>query len=191
LLVHRQNLKRLEGEAIRDAMLAVSGRLDSAMYGPSVPIFLTPFMQGRGRPKESGSLDGGGRRSIYIGVRRNFLSPMMTAFDTPVPFTTMGRRHVSNVPTQALILMNDPFVAEQARLWAKDVLSDKSISWEGRIRRMYAAAFGREPATPESTKAVAFLADQAKEYGCLVDDDRVWADLAHVLFNSKAFVFVN
>src|SRR5436305_6128702 len=69
LLFHRQNVKRLEGEAIRDVMLAISGRLDVRMYGPSVPIFLTPFMQGRGRPKESGPLDGAGRRSVYVAVR--------------------------------------------------------------------------------------------------------------------------
>src|SRR4029079_8039316 len=97
-LFHRQNLKRLEGEALRDAMLAISGRLDTALYGPSVPVYLTPFMQGRGRPKESRPLDGGGRRSIYVAVRRNFLSPLMLAFDTPIPFTAIGRRNVSNVP---------------------------------------------------------------------------------------------
>jgi len=49
-------------------------------------------------------------------VRRNFLSPMLLAFDTPIPFSTMGRRSLSNVPAQALILMNDPFVQEQARV---------------------------------------------------------------------------
>ena len=75
-------LRRLEGEAIRDAMLAVSGRLDRKLYGPSVPIHLTPFLDGRGRPA-SGPLDGDGRRSIYIAVRRNFLSPLLLAFDTP------------------------------------------------------------------------------------------------------------
>jgi hypothetical protein len=161
------------------------------MFGPSVPIYLTPFMQGRGRPKESGPLDGAGRRSVYVAVRRNFLSPMMTAYDTPAPFTTVGRRNVSNVPAQALILMNDSFVAEQARLWAKKLLFDKSVSSEDRIRRMYISAFGREPSASECSNAIGFLENQAKEYGCSADDDRVWADLAHVLFNSKEFVFVN
>src|SRR5262249_54545860 len=109
-LWNRMPIKRLEGEAIRDSLLAVSGRLDRAPFGKSVPIHLTQFMQGRGRPKDSGPLDGNGRRSIYISVRRNFLSPMMLAFDTPNPFSTVGRRTVSNVPAQALILMNDPLV---------------------------------------------------------------------------------
>src|SRR5439155_6725794 len=81
-LLSHQRIKRLEGEAIRDAMLAISGRLDPTLFGPSVHVHLTPFMGGRGRP-EGGPLDGAGRRSIYIAVRRNFIPPMMLAFDTP------------------------------------------------------------------------------------------------------------
>ena len=93
------------------------------MYGPSVPVHLTSFMEGRGRPGRSGPLDGDGRRSIYLNVRRNFLNPMFLAFDAPVPFSTMGRRNVSNVPAQALTLMNDPLVVGQARLWAERVMA--------------------------------------------------------------------
>ncbi len=185
---HRQNLRRLEGEALRDAILAVSGRLDRQLYGPSVPVYLTPFMQGRGRPRESGPLDGAGRRSIYTAVRRNFLSPMMLAFDTPIPFTTIGRRNVSNVPAQALILMNDPFVAEQAHHWARRVLAGKNASDESRIRQMYLAAFSREPTAGELAAATAFLQQQAAEYGAT--DERAWTDMAHVLLNVKEFILV-
>ena len=74
-------------------------------------------MEGRGRPGRNGPLDGNGRRSIYIEVRRNFLSPLMRTFDTPQPFSTVGRRNQSNVPAQALILLNDPFVRQQTDLW--------------------------------------------------------------------------
>ena len=84
------------------------------MYGPSVPVHLTSFMEGRGRPGQSGPLDGDGRRSLYLNVRRNFLNPMFLAFDAPVPFSTMGRRNVSNVPAQALTLMNDPLVVRRS-----------------------------------------------------------------------------
>jgi hypothetical protein len=189
LLFHLQNLKRLEGEAIRDAILAVSGRLDGAQYGPSVPIYLTPFMQGRGRPKESGPLDGAGRRSVYIAVRRNFISPMMQAFDTPIPFSTIGRRNVSNVPAQALILLNDPFIAEQSRIWGNKLLAS-SASPHDRIRQMYVAAFSREPTAAETDAGMAFLDQQARDYSCSPSDERVWADLAHVLFNVKEFVLV-
>ena len=135
LLFHRQNLRRLEGEAIRDSILAISGRLDRAQFGPSVPVFLTPFMQGRGRPGASGPLDGNGRRSIYISIRRNFLSPMMLAYDTPIPFSTVGRRNVSNVPAQALILMNDPFVSRAGpRLGQENSRRQALVSPDDRMR---------------------------------------------------------
>ncbi|HZL87066.1 MAG TPA: PSD1 and planctomycete cytochrome C domain-containing protein [Pirellulaceae bacterium] len=195
LLFHRANVKRLEGEAIRDAILAISGRLDRKQFGPSVPVHLTPFMQGRGRPAASGPLDGDGRRSIYIAVRRNFLPPMMLAFDTPVPFSTVGRRNVSNVPAQALILMNDPFVVEQAKLWAKKVLADPGKMPHQRIERMYLEALARPPTASETEAVIQFVSSQAREHGLAeaqyAGDERAWADLAHVLVNAKEFLFVD
>jgi hypothetical protein len=188
-LLHHMRLRRLEGEAIRDAMLAVSGRLNPRLYGPSVPIHLTPFLDGRGRPG-SGPLDGDGRRSLYLAVRRNFLSPFLLAFDTPIPFSTMGRRSVSNVPAQALILLNDPFVHQQAEVWARRVLSQPRTPAE-RIEGMYVRAFGRPPTDDERAACLAFLEGQAKRYGVPTDEVRVWADLAHTLFNVKEFIFVN
>jgi hypothetical protein len=194
LLLHRMNVRRLEAEAIRDAILAVSGRLDLKHFGPSVPVHLTAFMQGRGRPGQSGPVDGAGRRSLYISIRRNFLSPMMLAFDVPIPFNTIGRRNVSNVPAQALILMNDPFVVEQAGVWAKRVLAAGDASPADRVKAMYRAAFSRSPSDLELAQALAFLQAQATEHALHDDralaDPRVWTDLAHVLFNVKEFVFV-
>jgi hypothetical protein len=193
LLLHRARIRRLQGEAIRDSILAISGRLDPVAFGPSVPIHVTSFMQGRGRPRESGPMDGNGRRSLYIEVRRNFLSPMMLAFDSPIPFSTVGQRNVSNVPAQALILMNDPFVVEQAKLWAKRVIADEQTT-EARIKAMYLAAFSRLPSSEEIAEATAFLRDQAAALGLpsdkVADDERVWADLCHVLMNVKEFVFL-
>ncbi len=133
-LLHAQRVRRLEGEALRDAILAVSGELNPRMEGESVPVHLTEFMQGRGRPKESGPLDGDGRRSLYIKVQRNFLTPLLTAFDYPPPATTVGHRNVSNVPAQALILLNDPFVIEQARHWAQTYACDFA-ALDGRTHR--------------------------------------------------------
>jgi hypothetical protein len=187
-LLHRMPLRRLEAEAIRDAMLAVSGRLDRTMYGPGPLPHLTPFMVGRGRPV-SGPLDGDGRRSVYLNVRRNFLEPMFLAFDYPVPFTTIGRRTVSNVPAQALTLLNNPFVAQQARRWAERVLAEPGLDDAGRVTRMYAAAFGRPPEKDELADALSFLKEQGQAYG-KAGDVRAWADLGHVLFNVKEFVFV-
>ena len=195
LLLHRANARRLEGEAIRDQILSISGRLDSTLYGPPVDVHLTAFMGGRGRPGKDGPLDGAGRRSIYTSVRRNFLSPMMLAFDTPIPFSCMGRRSVSNVPAQALILMNDPFVIQQAELWAKNVLAEKELSPEQRIARMYLAAFARPPRDAEILAGMKFLQTQSESLGLPLDprknDPRVWTDYAHVLMNLKEFVFLN
>ncbi|MSU78835.1 MAG: DUF1553 domain-containing protein [Gemmataceae bacterium] len=180
-LLHKMRIRRLEGEAIRDTILKVSGRLNPAMFGPSVPVNLTLFQDGRGRP-QSGPLDGDGRRSVYLAVRRNFLSAFLLAFDTPSPFSTVGRRTVSNVPAQALILMNDPFVHGQAEVWAKRVLAEKA-SDEDRVRGMYLDAFSRPAADVELRACLVYLG--------ATPDLRRWSDLAHVLCNTKEFYFVN
>ena len=166
----------------------MSGRLDRTMFGPGVPPHLTPFMSGRGRPKESGPLDGAGRRSVYLQVRRNFLLPLLLAFDYPTPFTTIGRRSVSNVPASA-VMLNSPFVAEQAELWAKRLLSNAAQNDGDRLQQMYLEAFGRGATVEEVTAMTAFLNGQNAFY-TPADSHRSWSDLAHVLFNAKEFVFV-
>jgi hypothetical protein len=181
-LLHRQNVRRLEAEAIRDSILVVSGRLDRTTEGPGVLPYLTEHQVGRGKPS-SGPLDGNGRRSIYLQVRRNFLNPMFSAFDYPTPFTTIGRRSVSNVPAQALAMLNNPFVLQQAELWAKRVLATGDRTPTQRVTAMYETAFGRVPTADEVADAVAFVDASGKP-------ERAWADLAHVLLNAKEFVFV-
>lgn len=198
LLWHHRPPQRLQGEVIRDALLALSKRLDPKLFGPPVPIHLTSFMDGRGRPAKSGPLDGDGRRSIYIAVRRNFLSPFMLTFDTPVPFSSMGRRNVSNVPAQALVLLNDPLVAELSRDWGKrvvqrvpasDAVSDSGTIAE-RVAWMYLSGFGRYPTNQESEAVVDFLSTQASKRNMTTDDPELWASFAHVLVNTKEFIFV-
>lgn len=192
VLLQSYPVRRLEAEAIRDAMLSVSGSFDPTMYGESIPIYLSEFMKGRGRPGASGPLDGSGRRSIYISVRRNFLSPFMLVFDMPIPFTTFGKRNTSNVPAQSLTLLNDPFVIQQAETWAQTMISLKELSVQDKIKEMYAMAFARMPAEWEVDDAVAFLEAQTKVYGltpeALVFDMRPWRDYGHALFNTKEFI---
>ena len=174
-------LRRLSGEEIRDALLAVSRRLDAQMYGPSVPVHLTPFMTGRGRPGRSGPADGSGRRSVYLEVRRNFLSPFMLAFDTPQPFTTAGRRSISNVPQQSLALLNDPVVADLARSCAQYLIKAHGDD-RSRIDHTYRLLFCRKPTADEVTSLQAYLRDQG---------DQGWEHLIHVLFNSKEWIFIS
>jgi hypothetical protein len=193
-LNHCARLDRLSGEQLRDAILATSGELDTTMFGTSVPIYLTEFLQGRGRPDRSGPLDGNGRRSVYLEIRRNFLPPMMLAFDMPIPFNSIGRRNQSNVPAQSLILMNDPFVVEQAERFAERLINEQT-DIEQRINRMFELAIGR-PATPQDLgRAQDFLRTQAAAMGLTSDrvesDVGLWRDLCHVMFNLKEFIFVD
>lgn len=190
--LHKMPVRRLEGEAIRDAMLFVSGDLDLKQFGRPVPVHLTPFMTGRGRPGRNGPLDGEGRRTIYQEVRRNFLSPAMLAFDAPIPHATFGKRSVSNVPAQALILMNDPLGIHQAASWARKLLFQTTAP-EKRIARAYFAALGREPTPEENRLALEFIEKQSKIYSEEKEDGnrQAWSDFCHVLFNAKEFIFLD
>lgn len=113
-----------------------------------------------------------------MNVRRNFLNPMFLAFDYPTPFTTMGRRSVSNVPAQALTLMNNPFVFQQAQRWGQRTEANRERNDAQRVQWMYESAFGR-PATPaEQAVGLAF----ATSHG--------WDEFAHALVNTKEFIFI-
>lgn len=174
-LLHYMPVRRLEAEALRDSILAVAGTLDPALYGPGIVPFISPYQNGRGKPR-SGPLDGKGRRSIYIEVRRNFITPLFLAFDSPPPISTIGVRNRSTVPAQALMLMNNEFVLQQAAKWAQRIASTPEPE---RISLMYQEAFGRHPETWEQQEAAAFLAGG----GTL-------AEFAHVLFNTPEFLYV-
>jgi hypothetical protein len=113
---------------------------------------------------------------------------MMLAFDTPSPFSTVGRRTVSNVPAQALILMNDPFVIEQANRWAEQFAADGPQTIEPRLDRMYLTAFARHPTPAEISAATLFL--QAQGVSQPDQQRAAWNNLCHVMFNLKEFVFV-
>src|SRR5258708_9110904 len=97
---------------------------------------------------------------------------MFSAFDYPTPFTTIGRRTVSNVPAQALVMLNNPFVLQQAELWAKRVLATPGTA-EEHARAMYATAFGRTSTKDELGAATEFVTEQAKEYG-KPDHPKAW-----------------
>jgi len=190
-LVHRVTVKRLEAEAIRDAILAVSGRLDERLEGPGVRVHLDDFMTGRGRPSVSGPLDGAGRRSLYLEVRRNFLPPLFLAFDFPIPATAAGRRAQSNVPAQALTLLNDPFVAQQAQAWAKRIWGQAQASpaVDALLNRLYETAFARLPTADERALAREFL--RPSKVNETAEGEKAWAELCHVLLNVKEFLYVN
>lgn len=142
-LLSHAAVRRLEAEAIRDAMLAVSGVLDSKLYGI---------------PADGNSA----RRGVYLAVRRNALDPFLRAFDFPEPFSATGRRDSTNVPAQALTLMNDAHVAELAAAWAARVRDDENLTNDdARIRNMFLAAFGRPSSASEVARMKKYL-DQTR-----------------------------
>ncbi len=151
-------------------------------------------MEGRGRPAESGPLDGAGRRSIYIAVRRNFLSPMMLAFDRPIPFSTFGGRNTSNVPAQSLTMLNDPLVAEQARVWARNLVAMPGLDTDRRIEYIHMRALSRMPTEEEVAQARQFISAEALRLDLppevATSDADVWAAYCHVIFNLKEFIYL-
>ncbi|MBI4908680.1 MAG: PSD1 domain-containing protein [Acidobacteria bacterium] len=180
-LVHHMPVRRLEAEAIRDTILVVTGRLNATMYGPSVGPHISKYQDGRGKPA-SGPLDGNGRRSIYIQVRRNFITPMFLAFDYPLPVSTIGTRGASAVPAQALMLLNNDLVLDLARSWSQRVLKEEPDPTK-RIHRLYAAAFARPPEDWERRETLDYI-------GRAGNNEKAWADLCHVLLNSAELIYV-
>ena len=184
LFLSHANMKRLSGESIRDAMLFISGELNETMFGHAVNVNLSEFQEGRGRPA-SGPLDGAGRRSIYLSVRRNFLSSFMLAFDSPIPFSTVGKRSISNVPSQALILMNDPFVHQQSEKWAKKIIA-QTTEPRARLDTMFWQALNRLPSSAEVEECLGYLSASPTA----TTDSEKWASIAHSLWNVKEFVWI-
>jgi hypothetical protein len=152
----------------RDSMLALTSRID-----------LTG-----GPPGDGGSY----RRSVYTSVIRNRLDPLLSAFDFPVPSSTRGRRNSTNVPAQALALLNDPSVEKWAGNWSARVLSNKDCNDDtARARRMFEEAFGRPAADREVSQSLAYVRLLRAEGVGAAD---AWRSFAQSLFNSKEFLYL-
>ncbi len=188
--LHRMPVRRLEAEAIRDSVLATSGRLDRKVGGKPIPTYLDEFVVGRGRPG-GGPLDGGGRRSLYTSVRRNFLPTLMLVFDFPTPFSTKGRRDVTNVPAQSLALMNNKLIYEQSRIWAERILKEMAnASAPDRITHMFEEAFARPPADHELALVMESFPELMQIHGGDPNSHELWHDLCHGLFSMNDLIYV-
>jgi hypothetical protein len=191
-LLHHFPARRFEAEAIRDAILFASGRLDLQMFGPSID----PYREGANTDRRlfPGPLDGNGRRSIYIKVNLMEGPKFLGAFNFPGGKVTQGRRDVTNVPAQALALLNDPFVLQQADFWAKRLVARKDAAVADRIEHMFQIALGR-PADKEEreqfARAVVKLAELHEvPTERILSSQIVWHDVAHAMFNLKEFIYI-
>jgi len=174
-------LRRLEGEVIRDSLLAISGRLEPGAPGPSINVYYA-FAKGKTKgDREKGPLDGQGRRSVYQEIRRNAHNPFLEVFDQPKPSSTRGTRDVTNVPAQSLTMLNSPLVISQAQLWGEK-LAESAEPLSARVRGMFLGALGRPPEPLELDRSLGYLGDRP--------DAAEWADLAHSIFNLKEFLYV-
>ena len=171
-LLSHMTVRRLEAEAIRDAMLAVSGQLEPELFGPSIEN-KTP------------------RRSVYLQVKRNQLDPLLRVFDFPEPFTTVGRRDITNVPAQSLTMLNDPFVVGLAEAWASRVPETTSSDDNSdRVTWMYQQALGRPPSQQELETTLKFLESREVTRGENEPLELAWQELARAIFCFKEFIYI-
>jgi hypothetical protein len=182
----------LEAEAIRDSILAASGRLDRTLYGMSVqPFREKEYADRRLFP---GPLDGRGRRSIYIKNNLMEAPKFLGVFDFPGGKVAQGRRDVTNVPAQALALLNDPFVLQQADVWAQRLVARSNDSVAARIDALFTTALSRPPTDEERQRfeqAVAQLAELHQVPASdVLNHQALWKDLAHAVFNLKEFIYI-
>jgi hypothetical protein len=160
VLLWRHSRRRLDAESIRDAMLAASGKLDlrpavgSAIADKDVLVNKSPNLH---LPSD--------HRSVYLCLMRNSSPPELSAFDLPDALRPLGAREVTTLPTQALFLINSPFVVAQAGHLADALLADAATSAKGKssadveslVRQAYRRALVREPESNEVSLAVDFV----------------------------------
>src|SRR5262249_27821449 len=152
----RMSRPRLEGEIIRDSLLAVSGRLNPAMGGPGVfPPVPAEAVQGTQAWKASADPRDHGRRSVYVFARRNLRFPFLEAFDLPDSSLSCPKRERSTTATQALALLNATDVAEAAKALASRVTAEATGA-EEQTRLAYRLALGRQPTPAEQQLAHEF-----------------------------------
>ena len=170
----RRPARRLEAEAIRDALLQLGGKLDLKMYGPSE------------------SNNESGRRSVYLRVKGSELVPFMTMFDAPEPNQSIGDRGNTTVPTQALAVMNSPFVQDLAAQFLNRIMATNPAGDEAVITRAYELALGRQPEAQEVQRLAAFIEQQTQLLGEKPDArNQALRAFCHALLCLNEFIYVD
>ncbi len=190
-LLARFPLRRLDAEAIRDAMLMASGELDECEAGPSVPTRRTDV--GEVVPVEPASA--GLRRSVYLQQRRTQVASLLEVFDAPSIVTTCTRRLPATVPLQSLSLLNSDFVVARATALAARLEGEcpREDDLDARLERVFLLIIGRPPDSLERAAACRFLQTQPARYPGLPPrnaERRAWADCCQMVLASNSFLYV-
>jgi hypothetical protein len=194
--------RRLEGEAIRDAMLACAGTLNLQAFGPPVvPPLSKQELTGLFAAKEKWPVTKDAsehtRRSVYLLERRTFVYPLFAAFDPPEVMTSCPRRPRTVVPTQALTLLNSPLAREQSAAFARRLLAECGDRPGAVVARAWLLAFGRPATRAEGERALTFLRTRAAAQEPAAKPGRpspleaALAELCLALFNANEFVYVD
>jgi hypothetical protein len=181
-LLWKMNRRRLDAECLRDAMLLAAGRLDRGVGGPTV------------KPGTSSEYDykfDDVRRSVYTPVFRNKLLELFEAFDFPDPNLVSGRRNVSTTATQALYLMNNPFVLDQARAAARTLLARPGLTDTAALDIAYRTVLGRTPTATERQAVQRYLAAGGGERDDPAKRAAAWERVYQALFASLDFRYAD
>jgi hypothetical protein len=206
-LLWRMNLRRLEAESVRDAILAASGGLDRTMGGPPVPI--TTPADGLSMAKAEPTPTSPFRRSLYILARRTYPLKFLELFDAPIMAVNCTERMTSATPLQSLALLNSEFLFAEAERMAARVVAETADSAQAgdvpatdaaaadslRIDRAYRLVYARPPSAAEVVRALTFLTEQTNDHVAAGQPaaeagTAALADLCQMLLASNEFLHV-
>jgi hypothetical protein len=203
----RSDVRRLESEALRDAILSVSGQLNRKLYGPPVPVMEDGVGQivigkenldGERKPTKAIPLNGEEfRRSVYVQVRRSRPLAVLDTFDSPLMTPNCASRSNSNVAPQALLMMNSNFALQYSEKFAERLLKS-GLALEHQITAAWLMTFGAHITESELASAAAFVTHQTialkKQNGKLASDEihrRALSSLCQALLSANRFLYVD
>ena len=192
-LLWRMNRRRLEAEAIRDAIMAVGAGLDLRMGGSMLTFKDREYVTST-RNRDTTDYDIN-RRAVYLPVIRSSLYDVFQAFDFGDPSVSNGNRQSTVVSPQALFMMNSSVVLEQSGNMATGLLGKARLDDAGRIREAYEMALGRLPTAQETDRALRFIARVGTKLNGHEPDDakrllRTWQSLCRTLVASNEFLYL-